>query len=796
MRLKQFVVALTWAWAAHAGAVVTTANPIVFVTQIPLTSDFTNIASTFGNHMGAMSSVGRGGDLWIRYPDGTLRNLTEAAGYGSSGQQGATAIAVRDPSPHWDGKKVIFSMVMGAPTKQYQVETYYWQLYEITGLGPNDTPVITKVPNQPANFNNVSPIYGTDDRIIFTSDRPRNGQAHLYPQLDEYEEAPIVTGLWRLDPNTAELQMLNHTPSGAFSPSIDSAGRVIFTRWDHLQRDQQADADAAGTGSYGTFDYADESATASKTSNRVEHFPEPRSIQGTQNRHSFNVFFPWQINEDGTEEETINHVGRHELASYFEPSFLDDSALQYFSRSGTGKVNENRLDLMLQMREDPRTPGSLFGIQAPEFGTHSAGQVVRLFGPVTVNPDDMKVDYITHPDTAAPSDQPGANHSGLYRNPLPTSNGQFIVVHTANTREVSNEGTLTAPRSRYDFRLKLLNTSSTGYATAGESLTPGLSKSVSFWNPDQLVSYTNTPLWELQPMELVARARPTQRTAQLPAPEAQVFQEEGIDPQAFKTYLRQNGLALIVSRDVTQRDQADKQQPYNLEVPGGVKTVGSNGKLYSVSHLQVFQADQVRGIGGMNNPRAGRRVLARHLHEAHNPKVSSTIPAGIPLAKDGSMAAFVPASRAISYQLTNDSATPVVRERFWLSFAPGEVRVCASCHGVNRKDQAGQPEPTNKPEALRTLLRAWKAQGTTGDVDRMLSWAEKQFPSLLKGGNKTTAEAAGYFYRYYPDNQTFVGTRSGRVYVYQPTGGLSGVGGLSDVGEFKSLLDIAKQAGF
>jgi hypothetical protein len=37
-------------------------------------------------------------------------------------------------------------------------------------------------------------MYGSDDRIIFTSDRPRNGKRHLYPQLDEYETAPTNTG--------------------------------------------------------------------------------------------------------------------------------------------------------------------------------------------------------------------------------------------------------------------------------------------------------------------------------------------------------------------------------------------------------------------------------------------------------------------------------------------------------------------------------------------------------------------------------------------------------------------------
>ncbi len=190
----------------------TLANPILFVTQVPVPADFTTVASSFGNQQGAVAEAPRGGDLWIRYPDGTTKNLTRAAGYGNSGMQGAASIAVREPSVHWSGTKALFSMVIGAPTQQYVWESYYWQIYEITGLGKNDTPVIRKIANQPANFNNVSPIYGTDERILFTSDRPRNGERHLYPQLDEYEEAPIVTGLWRLDPTSGDLKLLTHTP--------------------------------------------------------------------------------------------------------------------------------------------------------------------------------------------------------------------------------------------------------------------------------------------------------------------------------------------------------------------------------------------------------------------------------------------------------------------------------------------------------------------------------------------------------------------------------------------------------
>src|SRR5580692_6856350 len=144
------------------------ANPILFVTQVPIPADFTTIGSVFGNQSGDVTACGRGGDLWIRYPDGTLKNLTRAAGFGCSGDQSINGIAVRQPSVHWSGTKAMFSMVIGAPHPRYSVQSFYWQMYEITNfLNPAATPIITKIPNQPTNYNNISPIYGTDDKIIF-----------------------------------------------------------------------------------------------------------------------------------------------------------------------------------------------------------------------------------------------------------------------------------------------------------------------------------------------------------------------------------------------------------------------------------------------------------------------------------------------------------------------------------------------------------------------------------------------------------------------------------------------------
>ena len=82
----------------------------------------------------------------------------------------------------------------------------------------------------------------------------------------------------------------------------------------------------------------------------------------------------------------------------------------------------------------------------------------------------------------------------------------------------------------------------------------------------------------------------------------------------------------------------------------------------------------------------------------------------VKLEDDGSFAALVPAAKSVSWALSDDSHYPVVRERYWVNFASGEVRVCASCHGVNDAAQDGSGVPQNPPKALRVLLENWQAQ--------------------------------------------------------------------------------------
>ncbi|MEO8459645.1 MAG: hypothetical protein ABI451_03875 [Dokdonella sp.] len=726
-RVGRFVVmgivlatAIAWANAATPSVQQPAAlpNPIMFVTQFPIPADFATIGSVFSNHGGRIDWVGRGGDLYIRYPDGSLRNLTAGAGYGNSGMQGANSIAVRDPAVDWSGTKAVFSMVIGAPTQQYVWSEWYWQLYEITGFGQGQTASIVKVQNQPTNYNNVQPTYASDGSIIFVSDRPRNGQRYLYPQHDEYESTASPSGLWNLKPATGALTLLQHSPSGSFTPFVDSFGRVIFTRWDHLQRDQQADS-----GGYGNFNWASEAPDAAMLATTAEAFPEPRSDTAQTFGLLFNQFFPWTVNQDGSGEETLNHIGRHELANYFNCSIrcynyngitaLDTNLHEFIAPSG-----RNDSEMWLQIREDPQVPGRYLAINAPEFYTHASGQIIAITAPPTTNASAASVSFLTPRSTRTyyNSGAPPVDFTGHYRNPLPLSDGQLISGYTSEPRSAGNDGTREFPQARYQFRLQRLS-QSTGYFQPAEALTgaAGISKPVptTYWDPDVLVTY-NGPLWELSPVEVRVRPVPPVTAAAIAAPEAQAFTLEGVSSTDFRDFLKRYGLAVLVVRNATTRDAADRQQPYNLRVPGGVQTVpvGNSGTIYDIPFAQFLQGDQIRGIGGMVNPTPGRRVLAEPLHDADALRFMPPAPGapsgGVALASDGSLAVIVPAQRAMTWQTTAADGTPVVRERYWISAQPGEIRACDGCHGVNQLNQAQQVPAQNTPIALRNLIAFWR----------------------------------------------------------------------------------------
>ncbi len=729
------IVAATLLPASVGRADVRVVPTVMFVTQPPFGGDFTSVNATFGNHEANTGSTPRGGDLYIRYSDGTLRNLTAEAGYGLQVHQ---EISVREPSVHWSGTKALFSMVVGG-TVQNDYSPVYWQIYEVTGIGQGQTVQITRLP-QPSNSNNVSPFYGTTDRIFFTSDRPRNGDQSLYPQLDEYESQPTNTGIWSMNADGTNLRLLDHTVSGAFTPIVASDGRIIFTRWDHLQRDQQSDE---GTLTYGAFNYVRESS-AVVTTNSTEIFPELRTVPAGNyyHGHTFNQFFPWQVNEDGTGLETVNHVGRHELESYFDSAH--DGLPEFIAADGRRTAFN-----MLQLKESPSQAGYFYATKSQEFGTHAMGQIVALNGNEAINADNMQVDYISDPasfDAYDSGQTPPPGFPGHFRNPTPLTDGTLIAVHASSAfRDHTTSGQLS---SLYDCKLVKMQQSGQYMVAGARLITNPINKTISYWDNYSYsqVSYSG-PMWELDPVEVRSRPRPAARTSVLPSIENQILLDElGGQPAVdrFKNYLASHNLALIVSRNVTRR--ADRQQDFNLKIFNSTTQTAEPGSVpVEVRWAQFFQGDLVRSY---SNYHGGRRPIAQVMHDGNNRVVAGAPPGSVELGTDGSMAALVPARRALTWQLAQNNGTASVRERYWLTFAAGEMRSCTNCHGINTVDTVlGLPAPTNPPEALRTLVRWYRDNSFNGTVgDTVGVFVPSSSTYFLRNSHQPGAADAAYSY--------------------------------------------------
>ncbi|MFL6674462.1 MAG: hypothetical protein ACJ8LG_14370, partial [Massilia sp.] len=320
-----------------------------------------------------------------------------------------------------------------------------------------------------------------------------------------------------------------------------------------------------------------------------------------------------------------------------------------------------------------------------------------LSGSPSLNGEQMTLTALT---PGAPGD---AFAGGRYRNPLPLSDGTLVASYSS-LRQVPEPG-----RPLPDLRLvRLERDQASGLYRAGAPLTAGIRKSLGWSTPAGRMAWSGE-LWELEAVEVRPQPAPPGARPGLDAPERAVLAEEGVSEDALRAWLRKRDLALIVTRDQTSRDRADLQQPFNLRVPGGKQTLSTatpGAKVYEIAHFQLFVGEQVRAYPG----RAGRRVIAQPLAAGANPANGAGPAGSVRIAADGSTAVLVPARRALTWQTTDPKGTAIVRERNWITFQAGEMRVCASCHGLNTRNQAGQPDPRNKPQALRELLAWWKSQ--------------------------------------------------------------------------------------
>lgn len=125
--------------------------------------------------------------------------------------------AVRDPQVHYDGDTILFSYRKGGSD--------YFHLYEISTDGSR----LTQLTDGP--FDDVEPTYLPDGGIIFCSTRAKRWVPCWYTQ---------VATLHRCDGDGGNIRMLSSNIEHDNTPWMLPDGRVMYTRWEYVDRSREA----------------------------------------------------------------------------------------------------------------------------------------------------------------------------------------------------------------------------------------------------------------------------------------------------------------------------------------------------------------------------------------------------------------------------------------------------------------------------------------------------------------------------------------------------------------------------
>lgn len=94
-------------------------------------------------------------------------------------------------------------------------------------------------------------------------------------------------------------------------------------------------------------------------------------------------------------------------------------------------------------------------------------------------------------------------------------------------------------------------------------------------------------------------------------------------------------------------------------------------------------------------------------------------------------------------------------------------------------------------ENLVMLTRA-SVVPTTADLDRLFDYLEVQYPQFIAPAKAVSLSGSGYYYRYYPATQSYIGSTQEQLYYLGPAFD----GSIKDLGTVSTWLEQAAQSGY
>ena len=123
--------------------------------------------------------------------------------------------SIRDPEVHYDAQKVLFSY--------RESGSEYYHLYEMQLDGTGLRQLTT------GPFDDYEPAYLPDGGIVFVSTR-----CHCWVSCWKTQ----VGVLYRCDADGNDLRRLSHNPEHDNTPAVLPDGRILYTRWEYVDRSQ------------------------------------------------------------------------------------------------------------------------------------------------------------------------------------------------------------------------------------------------------------------------------------------------------------------------------------------------------------------------------------------------------------------------------------------------------------------------------------------------------------------------------------------------------------------------------
>ena len=178
-----------------------------------------------------------GGDVYLRsssVSDATITNLTRSVTGGVGDVKGLNA--------SFDGTRLIFSLRLADPDPNDNTIPS-WNIYEYDLTTSTLRRVISDL-STAERGNDLHPSYLPDGRIVFTSDRQKDGREMLltefkpsFSALDESENIPALV-LHVMDSNGANIRQISFNQSHDLYPQVLTGydpGKIVFSRWDNAE---------------------------------------------------------------------------------------------------------------------------------------------------------------------------------------------------------------------------------------------------------------------------------------------------------------------------------------------------------------------------------------------------------------------------------------------------------------------------------------------------------------------------------------------------------------------------------